>query len=131
MWQVSKPMVWPTCLILQSPFSERPQPPGLPRAQVGRRKALHGASSEHGGVARPRKGDCSTNYYAKVRLIAGSRLAEYTFASLPPPKTGDPEQAYRIRMRSRLSFGRSRQQVEEALRSRGTFSLPSRGKYDE
>ena len=39
--------------------------------------------------------------------------------------------ATRIRMRSRLSYGRSRQQVEDALRSRGTFSLPSRGKYDE
>ena len=71
------------------------------------------------------------NYHAKARLIAGSRLAEYTFASLPPPKAGDTDQATRIRMRSRLSYGRSRQQVEEGLRSRGTFSLPSRGKYDE
>ena len=71
------------------------------------------------------------NYHAKARLIAGSRLAEYTFASLPPPKTGDLDQGTRIRLRSRLSYGRSRQQVEAALRSRGTFSLPSRGKYDE
>ena len=70
------------------------------------------------------------NYCALCRLVESGGLVEHELVALPPQGTIDQEQANRIRDRSRMTYGRPRQEVEAALAKRGALSLPQRARYD-
>lgn len=70
------------------------------------------------------------NYRARGRFVEGTTLAEYDFAAVAPPAVGDAARAARIRERSRLTYGRAREEVEDTLAQRGAQSFPKRSKYE-